>query len=394
MPTSISKPIENRPVSDGADKNGLALVQALRRQALALGFDAVGITGPDAIPQAGGRLDQFLTLGRHGDMAWLEEKAARRRHPNALWPEARAVIMLGLNYGPDENPLRRLQQVERGNVSVYAERKDYHVVVKKRLKALARWLQAEAGGALKVFVDTAPVMEKPLAEAAGLGWQGKHSNLVSRDFGSWLFLGSIFTTLSLPPDAGEVDHCGGCQRCLDICPTNAFPAPYQLDARRCLSYLSIEHQGHIGLEFRKPMGNRIFGCDDCLAVCPWNKFASLAHDASMAPRPGLGTPALSSLLQLDDGAFRRLYAGTPVKRLGRDRFLRNVLIAAGNSGNGQLSVLVEPLLADPSPLVRAMAIWALLQLRGVNALATLAPVYVGGESDVDVQAEWAAAISA
>jgi epoxyqueuosine reductase len=394
MPTSISKPIENRPVPDGADKNGMALVQALRRQALALGFDAVGIAGPDAIPQAGGRLDQFLTLGRHGDMAWLEEKAARRRHPNALWPEARAVIMLGLNYGPDENPLRRLQQVERGNISVYAERKDYHVVVKKRLKALARWLQAEAGGALKVFVDTAPVMEKPLAEAAGLGWQGKHSNLVSRDFGSWLFLGSIFTTLSLPPDAGEVDHCGGCQRCLDICPTNAFPAPYQLDARRCLSYLSIEHQGHIGLEFRKPMGNRIFGCDDCLAVCPWNKFASLAHDASMAPRPGLGTPALSSLLQLDDGAFRRLYAGTPVKRLGRDRFLRNVLIAAGNSGNGQLSVLVEPLLADPSPLVRAMAIWALLQLRGVNALATLAPVYVGGETDADVQAEWAAAISA
>jgi epoxyqueuosine reductase len=394
MPTSISKPIENRPVPDGADKNGMALVQALRRQALALGFDAVGIAGPDAIPQAGGRLDQFLTLGRHGDMAWLEEKAARRRHPNALWPEARAVIMLGLNYGPDENPLRRLQQVERGNISVYAERKDYHVVVKKRLKALARWLQAKAGGALKVFVDTAPVMEKPLAEAAGLGWQGKHSNLVSRDFGSWLFLGSIFTTLSLPPDAGEVDHCGGCQRCLDICPTNAFPAPYQLDARRCLSYLSIEHQGHIGLEFRKPMGNRIFGCDDCLAVCPWNKFASLAHDASMAPRPGLGTPALSGLLQLDDGAFRRLYAGTPVKRLGRDRFLRNVLIAAGNSGNGQLSVLVEPLLADPSPLVRAMAIWALLQLRGVNALATLAPVYVGGETDADVQAEWAAAISA
>jgi len=237
-------------------------------------------------------------------------------------------------------------------------------------------------------------MEKPLAQAAGLGWQGKHSNLVSRDFGSWLFLGSIFTTLSLLPDAGEVDHCGGCQRCLDICPTNAFPAPYQLDARRCLSYLSIEHQGHIELEFRKPMGNRIFGCDDCLAVCPWNKFASLAHDASMAPRPGLGTPALSGLLQLDDGAFRRLYAGTPVKRLGRDRFLRNVLIAAGNSGNGQLSVLVEPLLADPSPLVRAMAIWALLQLRGVNALATLAPVYVGGETDADVQAEWAAAISA
>ena len=302
--------------------------------------------------------------------------------------------MLGLNYGPEENPLDRLQQVERGNVSVYAERKDYHIVVKKRLKALARWLQAEAGGGLKVFVDTAPVMEKPLAQAAGLGWQGKHSNLVSRDFGSWLFLGSIFTTLSLPPDTAEADHCGGCRRCLDICPTGAFPAPYQLDARRCLSYLSIEHQGHIGPEFRKPMGNRIFGCDDCLAVCPWNKFASTAHDTTLAPRAGLGTPALSELLQLDDAAFRRLYAGTPVKRLGRDRFLRNVLIAAGNSGNGRLSVLVEPLLADPSNLVRAMAVWALLQLRGVDVLAALAPVYQGGETDVDVRAEWAAAISA
>lgn len=370
------------------------LVQNLRREAQALGFDAVGVTGPDAIPLAGSRLDQFLALGRHGDMAWLVEKAARRRHPNALWPGARSIIMLGLNYGPEENPLDRLQQVERGNVSVYAERKDYHIVVKKRLKALARWLQAEAGGGLKVFVDTAPVMEKPLAQAAGLGWQGKHSNLVSRDFGSWLFLGSIFTTLSLPPDTAEADHCGGCRRCLDICPTGAFPAPYQLDARRCLSYLSIEHQGHIGPEFRKPMGNRIFGCDDCLAVCPWNKFAVQAHDTTLAPRAGLGTPALSELLQLDDAAFRRLYAGTPVKRLGRDRFLRNVLIAAGNSGNGRLSVLVEPLLADPSNLVRAMAVWALLQLRGVDVLAALAPVYLGGETDVDVRAEWAAAISA
>ena len=382
MPTSISKGLD-----------GGALVAALRRQARALGFDAVGITGPDAIPQAGTRLARFLDQDRHGDMGWLAEKADRRRHPNALWPGARAIIMLGLNYGPEENPLPRLRKLERGNVSVYAERKDYHVVVKKRLKALARWLQAEAGGELKVFVDTAPVMEKPLAQAAGLGWQGKHSNLVSRDFGSWLFLGSIFTTLPLPPDGAAGDHCGGCRRCLDICPTGAFPAPYQLDARRCLSYLSIEHQGHIDVEFRKPMGNRIFGCDDCLAVCPWNKFASTAHDATMAPRPGLGTPELAGLLPLTDAAFRRLYAGTPVKRLGRDRFLRNVLIAAGNSGNGRLSVLIDPLLADPSPLVRAMAVWALLQLRGADALASLAPLYLPEETDADVRAEWGAAIS-
>ncbi len=394
MPTSISRPTGKGPGRSGADWDPVALVDALRAEALALGFDTLGITGPDAIPQAGGRLEHFLAMGRHGDMDWLVEKADRRRHPNALWPGARSVIMLGLNYGPDDNPLDRLQQVDRGNVSVYAERKDYHVVVKKRLKALARWLVAEAGGDLKVFVDTAPVMEKPLAQAAGLGWQGKHSNLVSREFGSWLFLGSIFTTLSLPPDEAEVDHCGDCRRCLDICPTAAFPAPYQLDARRCLSYLSIEHQGHIGAEFRQPMGNRIFGCDDCLAVCPWNKFARAAHDAAMAPRRGLGTPDLGKLLQLDDAAFRGLYAGTPVKRLGRDRFLRNVLIAAGNSGNGRLSVLIEPLLADPSPLVRAMAVWALMQLRGVNALAALAPLHLRDEADPDVRAEWASAVSA
>ena len=391
MPTSISSTIGVGPA--GGEGDGVALADALRAEALARGFDRLGITGAQAIPQAGGRLDHFLAMGRHGDMDWLAAKAGRRRHPNALWPAARSIIMLGLNYGPDENPLDRLAQVERGNVSVYAGRRDYHDVVKKRLKALARWLLARAGGEVKVFVDTAPVMEKPLAQAAGLGWQGKHSNLVSREFGSWLFLGSIFTTLSLPPDEAEADHCGGCRRCLDICPTGAFPAPYQLDARRCLSYLSIEHQGHIGLEFRQPMGNRIFGCDDCLAVCPWNKFARLAHDAAMAPRPGLGTPELGKLLPLDDAAFRGLYAGTPVRRLGRDRFIRNVLIAAGNSGNGRLSVLIEPLLADPSPLVRAMAVWALLQLRGVNALAALAPLYLRDEADADVRAEWGTAIT-
>jgi len=370
------------------------LAAALRCEALALGFDAVGIVSPNAIPQAGARLDRFLELGRHGDMDWLVEKAARRRRPDALWPEVRSIIMLGLNYGPDENPLRRLSLLGKGNVSVYAERKDYHVVVKKRLKALARWLQTEAGGELKIFVDTAPVMEKPLAMGAGLGWQGKHSNLVSREFGSWLFLGSIFTTLSLPPDAASADHCGNCRACLDICPTSAFPAPYQLDARRCLSYLSIEHQGHIGAEFRKAMGNRIFGCDDCLAVCPWNKFVAMAHDTTMAARPGLSMADLEDLLQLDDGAFRKLYAGTPVKRLGRDRFLRNVLIAAGNSGDGQLSARIEPLLSDPSPLVRAMAVWALGQLRGADALAALGLEHLDSETDVDVRAEWATAISA
>ena len=358
-----------------------------------MGFDTVGICAADAIPDAGGRLEQFLSLGRQGDMNWLVEKAQRRRSPNDLWPGARSIIMLGLNYGPDENPMPRLGHVGKGNVSVYAARKDYHVVVKKRLKALASWLQGQQGGELKVFVDTAPVMEKPLAQAAGLGWQGKHTNLVSRQFGSWLFLGSIFTTLVLPPDEVEADHCGACRQCLDVCPTRAFPSPYQLDARRCLSYLSIEHQGHIGVAFRKPMGNRIFGCDDCLAVCPWNKFATTAHDVTMAPRTALAMADLGQLLQLDDEGFRQLFAGTPVKRLGRDRFLRNVLIASGNSGSGPLSVLVEPHLKDPSPLVRAMAIWALGQLRGPEAVAILAPGYLGGEADDDVRAEWAAAIS-
>ncbi|HJM90406.1 MAG: tRNA epoxyqueuosine(34) reductase QueG [Alphaproteobacteria bacterium] len=366
----------------------------LRREASSLGFDALGITAADASLGMGDRLGQFLDLGRHGDMDWLVEKADRRRHPNALWPEARSIIMLGLNYGPDEDPLERLARLEQGNVSLYAARKDYHVVVKKRLKALARWLRTEAGGELKVFVDTAPVMEKPLAQAAGLGWQGKHSNMVSREFGSWLFLGSIFTTLSLTADAPGGDHCGECQSCLETCPTAAFPAPYQLDARRCLSYLNIEHQGHIAVEFRKPMGNRIFGCDDCLAVCPWNKFAIAADDAVMAPRAGLSMVDLADLLLLDDAAFRLLYAGTPVKRLGRDRFLRNVLIAAGNSGNGQLSELIDPLLLDPAPLVRAMAVWALSQLRGAAVLAGLAHDHLDTETDAAVRAEWARAISA
>ena len=366
----------------------------LRQEARAVGFDAVGVTKAGATSEVGGRLDQFLSMGRHGDMDWLVEKSDRRRHPNALWPEARSIIMLGLNYGPDENPILRREHFGEGNISVYAARKDYHVVVKKRLKALARWLQSNAGGELKVFVDTAPVMEKPLAQAAGLGWQGKHSNLVSREFGSWLFLGCIFTTLTLPFDEVEVDHCGECRRCIDICPTQAFPAPYQLDARRCLSYLTIEHRGHIPAEFRKPMGNRIFGCDDCLAVCPWNKFVEPAQDETMAPRRALTMVELSKFLTLEEASFRRLFAGTPVKRLGRDRFLRNVLIAAGNSCNESLSKFVEPLLYDPSPLVRAMAIWALGELRGTQAMAAIAPDYLDKETDADVRAEWTVAIVA
>ena len=365
----------------------------LRQEARAVGFDTVGVTKADANPEAGGRLEQFLSMGRHGDMDWLVEKSDRRRHPHALWPEARSIIMLGLNYGPHENPILRMEQFGEGNISVYAARKDYHVVVKKRLKALARWLQSNAGGELKVFVDTAPVMEKPLAQAAGLGWQGKHSNLVSREFGSWLFLGCIFTTLTLPYDDGEVDHCGECRNCLDVCPTQAFPAPYQLDARRCLSYLTIEHRGHIPSEFRKPMGNRIFGCDDCLAVCPWNKFVEPSQDETMAPRRALTMVELSKFLALEEASFRRLFAGTPVRRLGRDRFLRNVLIAAGNSRNRSLSEFVEPLLRDPSPLVRAMAIWALGELQGAQAMAAIALDLLNQETDADVRAEWAVVIA-
>jgi len=366
----------------------------LRREALAVGFDAVGVTGVNMIPEAGWRLEQFLSMGRHGDMDWLVEKANRRSHPNALWPEARSIIILGLNYAPDKNPIQRLEKMGEGNISVYAERKDYHIVVKKRLKALARWLQSKAGGELKVFVDTAPVMEKPLAQAAGLGWQGKHSNLVSREFGSWLFLGCIFTTLELPFDRIETDHCGECRLCLDVCPTKAFPAPYQLDARRCLSYLTIEHKGHIALEFRKPMGNRIFGCDDCLAVCPWNKFAKTAEDEPIAPRNDLTMVELSKFLTLDEISFRQLFSGTPVRRLGRDRFLRNVLIAAGNSDNKSLSENVKFLLKDSSPLVRAMAIWALGELQGAHAMAALAPEYMKQEADENVMAEWVTAIVA
>ncbi|RMF08875.1 MAG: tRNA epoxyqueuosine(34) reductase QueG [Alphaproteobacteria bacterium] len=362
----------------------------ISERAKAEGFDLVGIARADSIPEAGARLDAFLDAGFAGDMIWMAEKADRRRAPTALWPEVKSVIMLGLNYGTDLDPLERLEDRSRGVISVYALGRDYHDVVKKKLKRIARWLIAEYGGDVKGFVDTAPVMEKPLAEAAGIGWQGKHTNLVTRTRGSWTFLGAIFTTLDLEPDGAETDHCGRCRRCLDICPTGAFPAPYQLDARRCISYLTIEHKGHIPREFRQPMGNRIYGCDDCLAVCPWNKFARISREAKLAPRPELIAPDLADLARLDDAGFRALFSGSPIKRLGRDRFVRNVLIAIGNSGNTSLADAAKDLLDDPSPLVRAMAVWALGQLLDGDEITKLSEHHMPCEADDAVRSEWAA----
>ncbi len=355
------------------------------------GFDVVGITRPDAVPEAKQRLESFLADGAHGDMIWMEMTAARRADPRALWPHVRSVIMLGLTYAPGEDPLAVLSRRERGAISVYAQGDDYHDVIKKRLKHLARWLVAQAGGDVKVFVDTAAVMEKPLAEAAGLGWQGKHTNLVSRQFGSWLFLGAIFTTLDLPADAAETDHCGSCQACLDICPTAAFPAPYRLDARRCISYLTIEHKGPIPRELRPLMGNRIYGCDDCLAVCPWNKFAQAGHEVKLAARASLTAPRLADLAHLDDAQFRALFAKTAIKRIGRDRFIRNVLIAIGNSGDAALAAEAERLLDDASPLVRGAAVWALSRLLLQQAFAALAAECA--DVDSDVNEEWTLALT-
>ena len=321
-------------------------------------------------------------------MDWLAAHPERRSDPRGLWSEVRSVIMLGVNYAPDEDPLAILQQRTRGAISVYAQGHDYHDVIKKRLKALARWLVAAGGGEVKVFVDTAAVMEKPLAQAAGLGWQGKHTNLVSRQFGSWLFLGVIFTTSDLPREAADIDHCGSCRACLDICPTSAFPAPYKLDARRCISYLTIENKGPIPHEFRKAIGNRIYGCDDCLAVCPWNKFAQASREAKLAPREGLRAPDLAELARLDDVAFRALFAKSPVKRIGRDRFVRNVLMAIGNANDRVLAAEAERLLDDRSELVRGAAVWALSQLLTPNEFAELASKAAPAESDATVKAEW------
>ena len=360
----------------------------IEEQALAAGFDVVRFTTPSAIPEAGERLADFLARGRHGDMDWMARNLERRSSPTGLWPEAKSVIVLGLNYGPGSDPMANLAQSKRANISVYARGKDYHDVVKRKLKRVAGWLHRERGCEVKVFVDTAPVMEKPLAEAAGMGWQGKHTNLVSREFGSWLFLGSIFTTEEIEPDAREEDHCGGCTRCLEICPTNAFPAPYELDARRCISYLTIEHKGHIAEEFRAAIGNRVFGCDDCLAVCPWNKFASASREAKLSARAETDNPPLDELLILDDTGFRARFAGTPIKRTGHERFLRNVLIAAGNSGDSGLVDATILCLDHSAPLVRAMAVWALSRLLPEEAFAELRRAKCHGEEDRAVAAEW------
>ncbi len=376
--------------SDGLNVTA-ALKDMVLREARELGFDAVRVTSPDATAAAGGRFAAFLDAGRHGDMGWLATNADRRRSPTRLWPEVRSIVMLGMSYAPETNPLDALDHPERGAISVYAQGKDYHDILKGKLKQLASHLATSSGADVKVFVDTAPVMEKPLAAAAGLGWQGKNTMLVSREHGSWLFLGAIFTTAELPPDTPEDDHCGSCRRCLDVCPTAAFPAPYQLDARRCLAYLSIEHKGHIPVEFRRPMGNRIFGCDDCLAVCPWNKFAATAREARFHARAETDNPPLAELLKLDDAAFRTRFAGTPVKRTGRDRFLRNVLIAAGNSGDESLLPRIEALLGDNSPLVRAMAVWAMRQLTGDGVGEGVRHRHLAREGDSDVRAEWHAA---
>src|SRR5262245_13913983 len=306
---------------------------AIRARALAGGFDAVGFAPARLRVGAKEALAAFLEAGQHGDMGWMADTAARRGDPLVLWPEARSVVVLGINYAPKHNPLAALEQRDRAAISVYAGNRDYHDVLKSRLKALARWLHESSGAEVKVFVDTAPVMEKPLAQAAGLGWQGKHTNLVSREFGSWLFLGEVFTTLDLGGDEPERDHCGGCQRCLDICPTAAFPAPYQLDARRCISYLTIEHKGHIAREFRAAMGNRTYVCDECVAICAWNKFAQATAHGEFLPRMELTAPRLADLARLDDAGFRQVFSGSPIKRIGRDRFVRNVLIALGNSGD-------------------------------------------------------------
>ncbi|MBV9993918.1 MAG: tRNA epoxyqueuosine(34) reductase QueG [Caulobacteraceae bacterium] len=345
----------------------------IREHALSLGFDACGFAELDAPWPAAARLVDFIAAGRHGTMDWMERTAERRTHPAAMWPQARSAIVLGVNYGPDADPLAALERATCGAVSVYAQGDDYHDLIKKRLKRLAGFVQARFGGEVKVFVDTAPLMEKPLAEAAGLGWQGKHTNLVSRTFGSWLFLGSVLTTLELARDPPEEDHCGACRACLDVCPTDAFPAPYQLDARACLSYLTIEHDGPIPERYRDALGNRVYGCDDCLAVCPWNKFAKVSREAALHARESLRAPALTELAGLDDGAFRALFAKSPIKRIGRDRFVRNVLYAIGNSGEPALAPAAAARLGDACETVREAAQWALEKLRRLISIKASDP---------------------
>ncbi|EJL51304.1 putative Fe-S protein [Rhizobium sp. CF122] len=363
------------------------LTAFVRSEAKALGFDLCRITQPDAIPEAKERLGEFIDAGRHGTMEWMAETRDRRGDPRTLWSDVRSIVVFGLNYGPDEDPREVLTKPDKAAISVYARNRDYHDVIKGRLKEIATRFAARAGADVKVFVDTAPVMEKPLAAAAGLGWQGKHTNLVSRELGSWLFLGSMFTTADLNIDTPEVDHCGSCHACLDICPTNAFPGPYQIDARRCISYLTIEHKGPIDPALRPLIGNRIYGCDDCLAACPWNKFAHEASEMKLQAREDLKEPTIEFLLSLDDAAFRTFFSGSPVKRIGRDRFIRNVLIAAGNSGDRRFVERCRELTRDPSPVARGMAVWALSRLLEAGeffAFAAQRP----DESDSDVLNEW------
>ncbi|WHA42927.1 tRNA epoxyqueuosine(34) reductase QueG [Agrobacterium larrymoorei] len=378
------------PIDTSSQKQELRarkLTDFVRAEATALGFDLCRITSADAIPLAPERLRDFLDNGFHGTMAWMEETQERRANPKTLWSEVRSVVMFGLNYGPDEDPRQLLSQPDKAAISVYARNRDYHDVIKGRLKEIATRFAARAGEDVKVFVDTAPVMEKPLAAAAGLGWQGKHTNLVSRTHGSWLFLGSMFTTAELCLDEAERDHCGSCRACLDACPTNAFPSPYKIDARRCISYLTIEHKGPIPHEFRPMIGNRIYGCDDCLAACPWNKFAASASEMKLQAREDLKEPSIAFLLTLDDAAFRSFFSGSPVKRIGRNRFIRNVLIAAGNSNDPLLIDQCRQLADDASPDVRGMAIWALSRLMDRESFHAYAATHTA-DDDSDVQEEW------
>ena len=356
--------------------------------ALELGFSQCRFTSAELSKETASRLGAFVKADYHGQMQWLEETLTRRSSPRAMWPEAKTAIMLAMNYGPEDDPLLILQKSEKAAISVYAKNRDYHDIIKGRLKQIAQKLAVGNGAEVKVFVDTAPLMEKPLAQKAGIGWQGKHTNLVSREFGSWLFLGSILTEAVFADDPPDTDHCGNCRACLDICPTNAFPAPYQLDARRCISYLTIEHQGPIPGAFRKPMGNRIYGCDDCLAVCPWNKFASAAQETKLQARDDLNAPDLSELVMLDDAQFRNRFSGSPIKRIGRNRFVRNVLIALGNSGERELANSVLPLISDDDPVVRSSAVWAFSQLASRKEFLSAHERHRAMEQDEDVIREW------
>ncbi|GJL99703.1 MAG: epoxyqueuosine reductase [Methyloligella sp.] len=364
------------------------LKSELMKQARLEGFDLVGITEAQLPALNKVAFGEFLEKNWHGDMLWMEEKKQRRESPTHLWPEAKSIIMLAMNYGPEQNPLPELKKTKNGVISCYAKGKDYHDIVKKKLKNLARWFVAETGAEVKVFVDTAPVMEKPLAMQAGIGWQGKHTNMVSQDLGSWTFLGAIFTTQELESDDREKDHCGSCRKCLDICPTNAFPKPYKLEAKKCISYLTIEHQGMIERELRSKMGNRIYGCDDCLAICPWNKFAQTAQEARFLARDEIDNPPLKELLKLDDESFRTKFAGTPIKRTGRNRFIRNCLIAAGNSKDHELVDGVASLLRDGNELVRATSVWAMQQLLEKEAFTKLKQTEIVKEKDPLVLSEW------